>query len=328
MNVRPVLTSCRTAWRCENVPRSRVLAGDPDRDAVDEQRRERERLRLAPVDAALVDRVAAALELLHQLRVRREALGDAQQLLVQLAQPLGGDRRDDGVAGRGGNAPLADGLRVIAAEGLLQRLVRALQLRLHLGGELVRPLLRDDAALDELRRVLLAHGRVLGDRGREQRLRVRRLVLLVVAVAAVADEIDDDVVAEAPPVREREPDGRDRRFRIVGVDVDDGNVEALREVARVARRAAALGIGGEADLVVRDQVQRAAGRVAVERLEVQRLRHLALAGERRVAVDQHRERDGRVVVAGAGRAVGLLGAGAALDDRVDRLEMARVRRRA
>ena len=37
----------------------RVLPGEPDRDAVDEQRREGERLRVAPVDAALVDRERA-----------------------------------------------------------------------------------------------------------------------------------------------------------------------------------------------------------------------------------------------------------------------------
>ena len=122
------------------------------------------------------------------------------------------------------------------------------------------------AAVDELVRELLAHGRVLAIAGGEQRLRVRGLVLLVVTVAAVADEVDDDVVAEAPPVREREPDRRERSLGLVGVDVDDRNVEALREVARVARRAAVCGIGREADLVVRDQVQRAAGRVAGERL--------------------------------------------------------------
>src|SRR5205823_71342 len=98
------------------------------------------------------------------------------------------------------------------------------------------------------------------------------------------------------------------------------------EVARVAGRASVLRIGREADLIVRDQVERAAGGVAREALEVQRLRDLALPGERGVAVDQHRQRDARVVVALAGRAVGLLGAGAALDDRVDRLQMARVRR--
>ena len=62
---------------------------------------------------------------------------------------------------------------------------------------------RDHAFLDELGGELLAHGRVLGDPLRHQRLGVCRLVLLVVAETTVADEIDDDVVAEAPPERER-----------------------------------------------------------------------------------------------------------------------------
>ena len=69
------------------------------------------------------------------------------------------------------------------------------------------------------------------DRLDDERLRVRRLVLLVVAEAAVADQVDDHVVSEALPVGEREADRRDRRLGIVGVDVDDGNVETFREVA-------------------------------------------------------------------------------------------------
>ena len=71
-------------------------------------------------------------------------------------------------------------------------------------------------------------------------------------------------------------------------------------------------------------MQGAARRVALERLEIERLRDDALAGERRVPVDEHRQGDGRVVDARASRAVGLLGPGPALDDRVGRLEVARV----
>ncbi|HZC74875.1 MAG TPA: hypothetical protein VE220_02780, partial [Gaiellaceae bacterium] len=71
--------------------------------------------------------------------------------------------------------------------------------------------------------------------------------------------------------------------------MDDRDVEALGEVARVAGRAAAFRIGREADLVVGDQVERAARRVAGERLEIERLGDASLAGERRVAVDQHGE---------------------------------------
>ncbi len=131
-----------------------------------------------------------------------------------------------------------------------------------LADELLGFLGAEHALVDELRAVELAHRRMGLDLLDHQRLRVGGLVLLVVAEAAVADEVDHDVVAEAAAVGEREPDRRDRGFGVVGVDVDDRHVEALREVGRVARRAAFGGIGREADLVVRDQVQRAAGRVA------------------------------------------------------------------
>ena len=131
---------------------------------------------------------------------------------------------------------------------------------------------------------------------------------------------------ELGAVGERQRDGAQRRLGIVGVDVDDRDVEALGEIARVARRAALGRVGREADLVVRDQVQRAAGRVALEALEVERLRDDPLPRERRIAVDEDGQRDGRVVEARPLRAVGLLGPGPALDDGVDGLEVARVRR--
>ena len=54
--------------------------------------------------------------------------------------------------------------------------------------------------------------------------------------------------------------------RVVGVDVDDRDVEALGEVRGPVGRAAVVRVGREADLVVRDQVDRAADAVAVERL--------------------------------------------------------------
>ena len=91
-----------------------------------------------------------------------------------------------------------------------------------------------DALLDEPRRVELAGGRLRSDLGDHQRLGVRGLVLLVVPEAPVADEVDHDVVTELLPVRESEPDRSDRSLRVVRVDVDDRNVEALGEVARVA----------------------------------------------------------------------------------------------
>jgi hypothetical protein len=186
-------------------------------------------------------------------------------------------------------------------------------------------LLGDHALVDERLGVRLAHGRLLLDLLRHERLRVRGLVLLVVTEASVADEIDDEVVPELLAVGESEPRRGERGLRIVGVDVDDGNVEALREIARIARRAALGGIGREADLVVGDDVEGAARRVALDRVQVERLRDHSLAREGRVAVDQDRQRDRGVVDARAVRAIGLLRAREALHDGIDRLEVAGVR---
>src|SRR5205823_15041819 len=97
-------------------------------------------------------------------------------------------------------------------------------------------------------------------------------------------------------------------------DVDDRKVEALREVARVAGRPPLDRVGGEPDLVVRNQVEAPAGRVALELGEVERLGDDPLRGKGCVAVDEHRQRDARIVAALAGRTVGLLGAGTAFDD--------------
>src|SRR3954470_12657439 len=66
-----------------------VLACKADRHALADERRVGERLGVRPVDAALgADRYAAALELLDQLGMDSEALGDLQQLLVEAQQGL------------------------------------------------------------------------------------------------------------------------------------------------------------------------------------------------------------------------------------------------
>ena len=147
-------------------------------------------------------------------------------------------------------------------------------------------------------------------------------------MAAVADQVDQHVLVEPVAVRHRQPHRGEAGLGVVGVDVDDRDVEALGEVGRVAGGARVLHVGGEADLVVGDEVERAAGAVALERAEVERLGHDALAGERRVAVDGDRQRGGRIVVRLAAPALGLLGAGPAVHHRRDELEVARIGRQA
>ena len=302
-----------------------VLPREADRDPVLEQRRERQRLRLAPVDTALGDRLAPPLELALELRMDGEPGRHREELLVERPQPLVGDGGLDDVA-RPGRRPGLARRRGRCRDRRPEPVVGGAERADDLLEDRVRLLPRHDALLDEPRGVLLADRRLQLDPLDLQGLRVGRLVLLLVAEAPVADEVDDEVVAELGAVGERETDGAEGCVGVVRVDVDDRDVEALREVARVPRRPTLGRIGRETDLVVRDEVERAAGGVPLEALQVERLRDDALAGEGGVAVDEDRDRDRRVVQRGAARAVGLLGARPALDDGVDRLEVARVRR--
>ncbi len=176
-------------------------------------------------------------------------------------------------------------------DGLAQPVVSGLHRLVCLGHHALGVLGGHDSFGHEPLGELCPDGRVMRNRLRHQRLRVRRLVLLVVAEAAVADEVDDDVVAEALPEGKCETHGRDGGLRVVGVHVDDRRIEPLGEVARVAGGAAFVGVGREADLVVGDQMQRAAGRVAGKPLEVERFRDDALPRKRGVTVDQDRKRD-------------------------------------
>ena len=111
------------------------------------------------------------------------------------------------------------------------------------------------------------------------RLRERRLVAFVVSVAPVADEIDQEVALELRAIGERQPRRRDARFGIVGVHVDDRNLEPARQAAGVQRAVRVVRVRREPDLVVRDDVNRAAGRIARQPVQVQRLGDDALARE-------------------------------------------------
>ena len=146
-----------------------------------------------------------------------------------------------------------------------------------------------DALLHELRGVLRPHRRRLLDALVHRRLRVRGLVGFVVTVAAIADQIDHDVAMEFLAIHHREPHRRQARLGVVGIDVNDRHIKAFGQIARVVGGATLARVRGEADLVVENQVQRAARRVSAQPREIKSLGDHALARERRVAVDEHRE---------------------------------------
>ena len=285
---------------------------------------------MAPVDPAVGESLPAPLELPRELGVDDEPLRHGDELIVECCQPVCADGGDDRLARARNGRRILDrhrrgclvrlrqgGLEPIVGRAQLPKCVRRDRLGIGLG---------DNAGRDELGRVLLADGRLVVDPLDHERLRVCRLVLLVVPEAAIADEVDHDVVTELPAIGQRQPNGAEGGLWIVGVDVDDRKVESLREVARVPRRASIRRVGREPDLVVRDQVQRATRRVAGEVRQVERLGDDTLPREGSVAMDQHRERNRRIVDGGSLGAVGLLGARPPLDHGIDRFEMARIRR--
>src|SRR5204862_8105174 len=81
---------------------------------------------------------------------------------------------------------------------------------------------------------------------------------------------------------------------IVRVHMDGRNFESLGEVAGIEGRPRVAGTGRESDLVVRDDVDRAADSVAGELGKIERLRDYSLAGEGGIAVDRDGQRSSEV----------------------------------
>jgi hypothetical protein len=240
-----------------------------------------------------------------------------------------------GALDRGGAAPLvllgqAQALPLpvqpVGAVGLvaLGGLELGVQEGLELGHHVVDLLGGGHALLDQAGGVEFAGGGVVLDLGVHQGLGHRGVVPLVVPVAAVAEDVEDGVLAELLPVFDRDPRGVDHRFGVVAVDVQDGCLDHQRNVGRIGRRAAVPRRRGEADLVVDDHVDRPAGPVALQPHQREALRHHALARERRVAVQQQRQHLLAPAFGVLAQVEGLLGPRLAQHDRVDDLQVAGV----
>ena len=102
--------------------------------------------------------------------------------------------------------------------------------------------------------------------------------------------------------------------------MEDRRLDRLGDVRRIGRGARELGRGGEADLVVDDEMDRPAGLVAGEAGEAETLGDDALPGEGRVAVQQERQDGVALDVALAG----LAGSALPSTPRIDRFEVRRV----
>jgi hypothetical protein len=226
---------------------------------------------------------AVLLEEALELGVRREFLGDLEQGLVQFREPLG---RDGGLGD-----PDERRVQLVRGEVFFFEFISWLLLNLrHVVHDLLEHGLGlglvQDAAAYEFFGPDLAHRGVVADGLVHHRLRVGRFVALIVPKAAVADEVDHEVLVELLAVGVGHPRRCHASLGVVGVDVDYGDLEPLCQVARVGRRAGVLSLRGEPELVVGDNVDGAAGPVAGQPAQVQRLGRDPLAGERRIPVQQ------------------------------------------
>jgi len=150
---------------------------------------------------------------------------------------------------------------------------------------------------------------------------------LVMTQASVANDVHYDVFVEFGSVLHGGLESLLDFDGLLRVNVDNGGVDALRQGGRVVAVSVFGGLGGEAYLVVHDDVDGAAGRVVLEVAHLEDFLVDALAAERGVAVDD----DGEVFVAHGHFEVLvddihlLACADEALDHRVDGVQMAWVR---
>ena len=168
--------------------------------------------------------------------------------------------------------------------------------------------------------VKLTNAAPVANRLVHERLRVARIVALVVAVAAVADHVNDNVFMKALAIVPRKPSNFHAGLRVVTINVKDWCLDRLRNVGAVDRRSSELRCRGEADLVVNNEVNRATYPVSADVAHRQTLSNDALASEGCVAVNeqwQHGIRTWRIDLV-------LLSASHPHHDRVDGLKMARV----
>ncbi len=318
----------------------RVLTRQADVVAFIQQAGEGQALGRGPVDVrAARHRIAAAVDDALQRLVHVDAVRDRRQAVAVVEQLRG---RNPGLAALlliiaridAQTLPLAvQPVGLVGLEGLAG-FELGVEEGLETGDLGVGLGLGEDAFGDQALDVDLQRGRLVLDLRVHQRLGEGRIVAFVVAEATVAEHVHHHVLVELLTVFRGDLRSEDDRFGVIAVDVEDRRLDHQGDIRRVGRRARVARRRGEADLVVDDEVQGAAGAVALQPHQGEALGHHALPCEGGVAVDQQRHDLGAVqhpfvvrladVDLGLADVERLLGARLAQDDRVDDLEVRRV----
>ena len=106
------------------------------------------------------------------------------------------------------------------------------------------------------------------------------------AVATVADDVENDVFVKLLAKVESELDDGGSGEGVIAVDVKDGNSKGFAWSGAVAAGAGVIWKGGEGDLVIDDDVDGASRSVALEAGEIQSFCNDSLADEGPVPVNK------------------------------------------
>jgi len=153
-----------------------------------------------------------------------------------------------------------------------------------------------------------------------ERLCESRLIELVVSISSETNNVDDHIVAEFLSVLSSQLASLDDILNGICVNVDDRGVDGLAKISAVEPRPGADGGGGEADLVVDDDVNAAASGVVEEAVHLHALVDSTLSSEGGVSVKQDRAHLLPLLVVH----VMLFSPDSAEDDGVDGFEVGRV----
>ena len=278
---------------------------------------EGQQLAPTPVDAALADAFCTLLRDGCDAGVSSEALRKIDVGLSDLHEFFAGDGGVQTVRKflRTGDALLSLSLLLFSELNLVED---GLHLVVEVTCNCFSVLVGQVTAANQVFGVLGAGGFAVVDDVVHLRLSHRRVVGFVVATAAVAHEVDEDVLAEATAVLGRQATNPHDSLGVVAVDVEHRAAESLRHVGGVVAGAGGIRCGGETDLVVNHDVDGTANGVSTQLSEVDGLGHDAEASERSITVEE--DRNNGVSVRAEVQDV-LLSADDALHHRVDGLEV-------
>src|SRR5690625_3946021 len=118
-----------------------------------------------------------------------------------------------------------------------------------------------------------------------QRLRERRRVLLVVPKLAETNDIDNNIVAKLVAKIESQLGNKSYGFWVVAVNVKDRGFDHLDDVGAIQSAARVARIRGcKANLVVNNNMNRAAGTITTRLGHIKGFHYDTLTGKRRIAM--------------------------------------------